>query len=112
LGESDPFADLLIVPQFLEFMQKFEVEHDAQGSWLNKPQPCFFQSAITIQAALNPASNSNQNTFSFQLQQEDPNFDTFADLLIAPLFLGFMQKFELVQVAQDSWLHGPQLCLF
>jgi hypothetical protein len=71
-------------------MEKFKMEHDVQDSWLNKPQPCFFQSTITVQAALIPASNSDQNTSSFQLRQEKPNFDAFADLLIAPLFLDFM----------------------
>jgi hypothetical protein len=53
-------------------MPKFDVVQDAQDSWLRKPHP-FFCSAITVQAALIPASNSNQNNFSFQLQQEKPN---------------------------------------
>jgi hypothetical protein len=93
-------------------MQKVEMEHDVQDSWLNKPQPWFFQSAITVQAALIPTSNSDLNTFSFQLRQENPNFDAFTDSLIAPLFLDFMHKFELVQDAQDSWLRGPQPYFF
>jgi hypothetical protein len=88
-------------------MQKFEVEQDVQDFWLKKPQPWLFESTIPVQAALIPASNSDQNTFRFQLRQEKPNFNAFADLLIVPLFLDFMQKFELVQDAQDSWLHGP-----
>jgi hypothetical protein len=49
-------------------MEKFEVVQDAQDSWLREPQPFFFRSAITGQAALIPASNSNQNAFNSKIK--------------------------------------------
>ena len=68
--KANALADLLIAPRFLKFMQKFEVVQGAQGSWLRKPQPCFFCSAITGQATLIPTSNSNQNAFNSKNKTE------------------------------------------
>jgi hypothetical protein len=63
-------ADLLIAPQFFEFMQKFELLHDAQDSWLCGPQPSSFFGAITDQATWITASNSNQNAFNSKIKTE------------------------------------------
>ncbi len=67
LGKPNTFADLLIVTQLLEFIQKFEMEHDVQDyknlgfNGLSVPEIWSFE--VGVDGALSPGKRWQQREF-------------------------------------------------